>query len=210
MITLCLALTAAVPALEAEIRRQIEASLPEDLGLVELSVPGDLTGTRPAVRWQNAPRRGTRSVAVTVERGGAAHTAWVRVELAEIKEVALARRALRAGERIAAADLVVVRRPAQRWLPPAALEGAEVLAPIAAGEALLPASRLPTALRLLPPLPRGHAVRAVARVGRAEVAAPAALVRPARPGQRAEARIAGGGRTVRGTLIDTQTMRVEE
>jgi flagella basal body P-ring formation protein FlgA len=120
--------------------------------------------------------------------------------------VPVAARDLAAGAMLRAADLrVEARATAGGWdVSPAALAGARLLRPLAAGQPIVEAD-----VAVAAPVSAGTHVTVLVRSGRLTVSAEGVLERPARPGETAAARVSG--RLVRGRLAaDRQTLLVEK
>jgi len=179
-------------------------SLPADLALVQVvSRPTLPAGAALAVEWRSAPHAGRMSILVTA--GG--RKGWARVELGRRVDVAVLRRALRAGERVAAQDVQTETRAlplgAPAPLPAASLSGALARRALAAGAIVATGDVNPAA-----PIPRGSRVTATVRRGAVIVKADAVLERAARPGERAAVRLASR-QLVSGRLLDESTFLVE-
>jgi flagella basal body P-ring formation protein FlgA len=200
----------AAQGLEAEVAALVTQALPAQLALTDVSAPASLAKRRGPVQvaWKSAPRAGRVSVLVTVGQGPTAARGWVSLELAEVRRVLVARRALAAGARLAAGDVRLELRPVEAGaaleLDPAAVAGARLAADVPAGAPLPAAS-----VTLLPPLARGTALRVVVRRGQVSVTTSGVLERAARVGERAGARVAPSERVLEGRLVDDHTLVVE-
>jgi flagella basal body P-ring formation protein FlgA len=205
------------PALAAgrtlsEVEQRVAASLPRDLVLVDLFVPGwprrSPTGN-VQIDWPAPPRAGEMTVKLSVlERVSVRWRGWARLKLARVARVLVARRSLAAGEVLARADLASVLRPVgadrQLTMPPEGLIGALVARPVLEGHALLRED-----VSLPPALARGSNVTLLVERGGVSVTTPGVLERPARLGEETQVRAPVLGRVVRGRLLGPDTVVVE-
>lgn len=193
--------------LDAVVRARLAPSLPAGLDVARIYLPASLANvdTTPQAVAIELPRElhaGRPSIKVTV-RGH--RSASVPVAIAVALDVALARRALAAGDVIGPGDIAIEHRAVADVIPapPATLVGASVTAAIAAGA--------PIAARdvaLPPPLPRGTQVDVDVRRGAVHIRGTATLEASARPGGPATARLAATKLVVHGTLVAPATLVV--
>ncbi|HKA86169.1 MAG TPA: flagellar basal body P-ring formation chaperone FlgA [Haliangiales bacterium] len=194
-------------AIEAAAARVI----PADLAVTGVTVPPSLPWPRGAVasvEWRTAPRAGKMSVRVAVyQKEKIVGQGWAQLDIAPVREVVVARRALRAGDPVAAADVARERRPSTEggaWeVDPQVLVGSPAMRDIRAGEVV-------TKIMVAgpPPIARGTGVDVVARRGGVVVSTRGTLERAARPGEATVARTASG-LLVKGRLADAHTLIVE-
>ncbi len=203
----------ASPALRARVEKAVRATLPEGLGLVDLSlsgiahVPGDAT---VALAWPYAPAPGLSSVQVVLQRKGREiGRTWVRLRLAPLRRVLVATRALEAGQPVRGGDVATEERPVGRTegleLDPEVLVGRQVAQAVAAG-AVLGARDV-----VLPaPLPRGSEVQVVFERASFRITVPGSLERASRVGEDTLVRIAAAGKhVVKGRLTSARTLTVQ-
>jgi flagella basal body P-ring formation protein FlgA len=193
--------------LDAVVRARLAPALPAGLDVAHVYLPAslariDAAPEAVAVELPRELRAGRASVKLTV-RGR--HPAWVPVAIAAVTDVAIAQRALAAGDVIGPADLAIERRAIADLAPapPAMVVGATVTTAIAAGA--------PIAARdvaLPPPLPRGTQIAIDVRRGAVHIRGTGTLELAARPGEPATARIAATRTLVRGTLVAPATLVV--
>lgn len=216
--------------IEGEARRQIEATLPPHLAVIELVVPGPSfrriptsslsglpakTSVAPAltVLWKTPPRAGTMTVELSLREGTENRRAWAHIKLAARRPILIATHALEAGIALAPDDVTTELRPcdpaaargACLELDPRALTGARVLRAVREGDALSE-----DAIALPSPLARGTEVTLVVAHGGLRVSTAGVLERSARPGEETTFRVKGSNRAIRGTLIDTTTAVASE
>jgi flagella basal body P-ring formation protein FlgA len=199
--------------LEATIAERARTALPAELQLAAVHAPAGWTlaaGDALAVEWRTPPRAGTLSVQLTVTRpDGTRRAGWAQLDILALRPVLVARRDLARGELLTADDVEVAPRAVSDGegvaLAPAALDGAPVLRPIAAGTTIGSAD-----VTLPAPIGRGSELTVLVRHGRLTVATRGLLERAARPGERSSARIDDGHRLVFGRVIDGNTFAVEE
>lgn len=193
--------------LDAVVRAKLAPSLPAGLDVARVYLPGALAGidtTADAVALE-LPRGlhiGRPSIKVTV-RGK--RSAWVPVAIAAATDVAYARRAIAAGERITADDITVERRAVAELIPAATrtLIGASATTAIAAGAPIGARD-----VALAPPLARGTQVAIEVRRGAVLIRGTGTLELAARPGEPATARLAATKVVVHGTLVAPTTVVV--
>lgn len=196
---------AAGPAAEAEVRAQVEATLPADLALVDLDAPADLATTDLEVRWKAAPRAGKTRILVLTGPETQRRTRWVAIELAQKLAVPVARRAIAAGSVLSAADVATEERatPGALALDASALVGLRVRRAISAGAALTEAD-----VELGPPLARGTEVQVVVRSGALAISSRGRLESAARVGDQVRVRVEATRRIVSGRLTGAGTVLV--
>lgn len=206
---------AAEPAgagLRARVEKAVRATLPEGLGIAELSLPG--TARLPAdatvaLSWPYAPAPGLSSVQVVLSRKGREiGRTWARLRLATLRRVVVAARPLEVGQPVVAGDLEVAERPVARpdglEVSPEVLLGRQVAQPVAAG-AVVHA----TDVVMPAPLPRGTEVQVVFEHPAFRITAPGSLERATRVGEDTVARIAGGSSVVKGRLTSARRLTVQ-
>lgn len=195
----------------ADVARALAASLPSDMGLVDVVVPESLGRRRGTVAasWVGALREGPMTALVVTRDGGReVGRGYARVDVRKLREVLVTRRALRAGDRLVADDVEARWRPIAEGqgmkLAPDLLAGAAVTRDLATGALVTDADVARPA-----PLPRGTQVRVLVRRGVITVEATGTLERAARPGESAVAQLASasaGHRLVSGRLVDATTL----
>lgn len=205
-LVLALAGRAYADPVEAIVRARLQPALPAALDVARVYLPAQLAAldvdpAKVAVELPRELRAGRPSVKVTV-RGRAA---WVPVAIAAVSDVAIAQRALAAGDVITADDIAIERRAVADLAvaAPATLVGASLNAAIAAGA--------PIAARdvaLPPPLSRGTQVAVDVRRGAVHIRGTATLETAARPGELASARLAATRMVVHGRLAAPATLIV--
>jgi flagella basal body P-ring formation protein FlgA len=193
--------------LDAVVRARLAPSLPAGLDVARVYLPATLAGVdaRPdavAIELPRELRAGRASIKLTV-RGH--RTAWVPVAIAAAVDVAIAQRALAAGDVVGPGDIAFEHRAVADLVPaPAAtLVGATVTTPVAAGAAIAARD-----VALPPPLSRGTQVAVDVRRGQVHIRGTATLETAARPGEIAAARLATTHVVVRGTLVAPATLVV--
>ncbi|TMQ11315.1 MAG: flagellar basal body P-ring formation protein FlgA [Deltaproteobacteria bacterium] len=193
--------------LDAIVRARLAPSLPAGLEVARVYLPAGLASldTAPeavAIELPRELRAGRPSVKLTV-RGH--RSAWVPVAIAAAVDVAIAQRALAAGDVIAAGDVAIEHRAIADVAPApaAALIGATVTTAIAAGA---PIGARDVALP--PPLARGTQVAIDLRRGAVHIRGTGTLELSARPGEPASARLAATKIVVHGTLVAPATLVV--
>ena len=195
----------------AAVEARVRATLPAELGLVHMRVPASWTlgaDDTVALAWPSAPRPGWINVQVLLTQpSGTRAIGWAQVELAPIREIIVAARALVAGERLDAAALMTARRPVTAdavTLPPTALVGALVAREVASGAALGRADVV-----LPPPVGQGAPVEVRLQQGGLSISARGVLEHASHPGERTSARLLDGGQLVSGRLADPHTLVIE-
>lgn len=193
--------------LDAVVRARLAPSLPAGLDVARVYLPASLArvDTTPEAVAIELPRElhaGRPSIKVTV-RGH--RSASVPVAIAVAIDVAIARRALAAGDVIGPDDIAIEHRAVADLIPapPATLVGASATAAIAAGAAIAARD-----VALPPPLPRGTQVDVDVRRGAVHIRGTATLEAAARPGGPAIARLAATKLVVHGTLVAPATLVV--
>lgn len=191
--------------IEAIVRARLGPALPPGLDIARVHLPAQLArlDTAPArvvIELPRELRAGRSSIKLTV-RG---KTVWVPVAIAQLTEVAIARRDLATGDVIGEADIAIEHRAVDAAVaPPASLRGASVVRAITAGD--------PIAARdvaLPPPLPRGTQVTVLVQRGAVAVRGTGTLELAARPGAPATARLAASKLVVHGRLVAPATVVV--
>jgi flagella basal body P-ring formation protein FlgA len=202
-LVMLLAGAARADSLEDVVRAQLEPALPAGLGITKIQLrAAEVDAKRVVVETPRALHAGRTSVRVVV----AGHAAWAAVSIAPLVEVAVARRAITAGERIAAGDVVVEQR-ALDGVAPATVMLAGAVATHAIDAGAVVGARDVT---LAPPLARGTQVSIEIRRGAVRVHGTGVLETTARIGDRASARLAATRAVVHGTLIDSTTLVIGE
>jgi len=193
--------------LDAVIRARLAPSLPAGLDVAKIYLPAalaalDVDPGTVAIELPRELRAGRPSIKLTV-RGR--RSAQVPVAIAAAGDVAIAQRALAAGDVIAPGDIAIERRALADLAPApvATLLGATVTAQIAAGAPI--AAR---AVALPPPLARGTQIAIDVRRGAVHVRGTGTLELAARPGEPASARITATRVVVHGTLVAPATLVV--
>jgi len=193
--------------LDTVIRARLAPVLPAGLDVARVYLPAGLAALDPdpasvAIELPRGLRAGRSSIKLTV-RGRP--TAWVPVAIAAVTDVAIAQRALAAGDVIGPDDLAIERRAVADLQPaqPAALIGATVTTQIAAGAAIAARD-----VALAPPLLRGTQVAIDLRRGAVHIRGTGTLELAARPGEPASARLAATKIVVHGTLVAPATLVV--
>lgn len=193
--------------LDAVVRAKLAPSLPAGLDIAKVFLPAQLAklDARPdaiAIELPHELRAGRASIKLTV-RGH--RTAWVPVAIAAAVDIAIAQRALAAGEVIAAGDIAIEHHAVSDMIPaPAAtLVGATVTTPIGVGAAIAARD-----VALPPPVLRGTQVALDLRRGAVHIRGTATLETTARPGEIAAARLAATHVVVRGLLVAPATLVV--
>lgn len=202
-IVMLLAGAARADSLEEVVRARLEPALPAGLGISKIQVrAADVDANRVIVETPRALHTGRTSVRVVI----AGHAAWAAVSIAPLVDVAVSRRAIAAGEMIAAGDVIVEQRALDGVTPaPVTLGGAVAVRAIDAG-AVVGAHDV----TLAPPLARGTAVAIEIRRGAVRVHGTGMLETTARIGDHASARLAATRTIVHGTLIDSTTLVIGE
>ncbi len=185
--------------------------MPADLAVTHVTVPPSLPwpkGAVASVEWRSAPRAGKMSVRVAVySREKIVGQGWAQLDIAPVRDVIVAKRAIRAGDPLAAGDIALERRPSAdggAWeVDPQVLVGSPAMRDIGAGEVL---TKIVVAGP--PPIARGSGVDVVAKRGGVVVSTRGTLERAARPGEATAARTASG-LLVKGRLTDAHTLLVE-
>ena len=151
--------------------------------------------------WTRPPHNGWQSVRTTGGR-------WARVRMCPERRILVSRRPLSKGARVADGDLALEARGdctgSGLEIPPRTLLGAPVRRELSAGARV---SLLD--LEVPPPISRGTAVTVIAGGGAVRVATAGTLETPARPGERAAARLHERRLVVYGRLLDGSTFLVE-
>lgn len=198
-----LAGAARADSLEEVVRARLEPALPAGLGISKIQVhAADVDAKRVIVETPRALHTGRTSVRVVV----AGRAAWAAVSIAPLVDVAVTRRAIAAGEMIAAGDVIVAQRALDDLAPaPVMLAGAVAAHAIDAG-AVVGAHDV----TLAPPLARGTQVSIEIRRGAVRVHGTGVLETTSHIGDRASARLAATRTVVHGTLIDSTTLVIGE
>lgn len=197
---------AAAAPVATVVRAQLEPHLPPGLAIREIHLPRglaalDVADDAVALELSRTPRAGRSSVKVTV-RGRA--TAFVPVVFETLVRVAVARRAIAAGERISATDIELDDRPAALPLDASLAVGSRAVVAIARGAVI---GRRDVALP--PPIARGTRVTVALRHGGVTVRGPGVLELAARIGEPAAVRLVATRQVVHGIMIDESSVRVE-
>jgi len=202
-----LASRASAEPLDDAIRAELAPALPAGLGIARIYLPAglaalDVARTRISLDLPRELRPGRPSIKLTV-RGRA--PVWIPVVIAPLVDVAIARRALAAGDVIDDADLAIEQRAAGDGAPAAAHTaiGATVRTAIAEG-AVIGAHDV----TLSPPLARGTLLAIDVRRGAVHVRGSGTLELAARPGEPATARLTATHGLVRGRLVAPATLIV--
>ncbi len=211
MLGVCVAQAAHAESIEAIVTAKLAPALPEGLGIAHVYPPAsfatlDVAGDAVAVEMPRELRVGRASVRVVVRDGAKKpREAWVQVSYAALVEVAVARRALAAGDVIGDDDIAIERRAADDIAPAAVgvVVGATLTRDLPAGGAIGAHDVVQP-----PPLPRGSQVTVDVRRGGVHVHGTGTLELAARPGQPATVRLSGTSATVRGILVAPATVEV--
>lgn len=197
---------------EAIVRASLAPALPAGLGIAHVYPPASMTGLDvPAeLVLVERPRElhvGRASVKVVLRSRTSkkSREAYVQVSYAALSEVAVARRALAAGDTIGEDDVEVQRRASDAIAPAAVgvVVGSTLTTDIAAGTAI-GAHDVMQAPRLRP----GSEVAVDVRRGGVHVHGTGTLELAARPGEQATVRLSGSKTTVRGLLVAPATVEV--
>lgn len=204
---------AAAPAkgVEAAIESAAARVMPVDLAVTNVTIQSSLPWPRGAVasvEWRTAPRAGRVSVRVAVyQKEKIVGQGWAQLEIAAVRAVIVAKRAIRAGDPVSQGDIALERRPSSEngaWeVDPAVLFGSPAMRDIRAGEIVTKLS-----VSGPPPIARGTGVDVVVRRGGVVVSTRGTLERAARPGEASSARTSAG-LLVKGRLTDGHTLLVE-
>ena len=183
-----------------DIRDQVAAALPPNLGVAHVYAPPGLTKV-DSVEIPAEIRAGRPSIKV-ISRG---RVVWVPVAIGPVAQVAVATRALAAGEVVGDGDFSIESRAADGGpaAPAASLVGATITHAVGNGATI--ASKDVT---LPPPLPRGTQVTIELRRGGVRISGTGTLELSARPGQPAAVRLAFTKTVVHGVLKAPATVVV--
>lgn len=207
-----LALLVLVPALaaadtvDAVVRAQLADQVPAGHAIDAVHLPRamatlDVDPAAVVVELPRALRAGRVSVKVSVP---GASTAFVPVTVLAVSTVALARRAITAGETIGRGDVDLVERPAS-----AAIASPDIVIGARASRTISRDAVIGTRdVVLPPPLARGTRVSIEVRRGAVTVRGSGVLELAARVGQPATARLAATKQVVHGTLVGSSTVVV--
>lgn len=195
-------------SIEAIVRAKLAPVMPAGLDVARVYLPASLAKLTadPAQLTIELPRElraGRPNIKVNL-RGRAT---YVPVAIAAVTEIAVAQRALAAGDVIAEDDLAFEQRAVVDFVAasPATVVGATVVKPIALGA--------PVATRdvaLPPPLARGTQVAVHVQRGAVRIRGTGILELAARPGEPATARLAATKVVVHGRLVAPATLIVGE
>jgi len=203
--------SAGAKGIEGAVQAAAERVMPEGLAIVGVTVPKTLPWPKGAVaslEWRTAPKAGRMSVMLAIyQHEKIVGNGWAQLDIAPVRDVVVARRALRSGDPVMPGDVVREKRPTKdpgAWeVDPDVLAGAVTMRDIRVGEILTK-----TAVAGPPPIARGTGVDVIAKRGGVTVSTRGTLERAARPGESTAARTASG-LLVRGRLVDSHTLLVD-
>ena len=194
--------------IEAILRAKLAPAMPAGLGIARIYLPASLAKatadpTRLTIELPRELRAGRPNIKVSL-RG---HTTYVPVAISPVTEIAVAQRALAAGDVIAEDDLAFEQRAVVDFVPasPATVVGATVINPIAIGAAVTTRD-----VARPPPLARGTQVAVHVQRGSVRIRGTGILELAARPGEPASARLSATKVVVHGRLVAPATLIVGE
>jgi flagella basal body P-ring formation protein FlgA len=195
--------SATADPVEDAIRDKLAAALPDNLGVAHVFLPAALASADPSKLVVEPPRElraGRTSIKILI-RGKAS---WVPVSLAPLADVAVAQRAIAAGDTLTAADFSREHRALDEAPAPiAVLIGATATRELAAGSPIAAHD-----VTLPPALPRGTQVAVDVRHGPVHVKGSGVLELASRPGQPASVRLQFNKTVLRGVLVAPATVVV--
>ncbi|MBI4509609.1 MAG: flagellar basal body P-ring formation protein FlgA [Deltaproteobacteria bacterium] len=195
------------PSLAERVRESVARDIPETMVLkrVQVAWVPKLQGqVSVVVEWKRPPAVGAQTVRVAFVQDDRVERSFARVDLAELRVVARAKRDLLPGEQIDEVDFELT------WMDVGRLRaarighvrGATLVRSVDKGDVICMGDLAP-----LPPVARGSRVTAVVRRGAIEVMSGGALEDDARLGDPVRVRL-DTGRVVTGSMVDHETVEI--
>lgn len=198
-------------AQRAQVQEALQATMPGDLVVTELSIIGRKQWSPKAqltVSWERGLSPGRRRATLLVKDGSEFFKAWAAVRIAQLRPVLAASRALSAGAQIAPGDVEVrslaVSSRGSLELSPEALIGQSVLRDVDVGVALDSKD-----VTLPSPTPRGTEVVVISRFGGAQVRATGTLLKATRLGEQSKVRVPMSTHPLLGRLVSAHVFELE-